>query len=85
MNSPLAVTYLPAFTRLESQKITALIKSDSTLLAHSIYWEREGGQKSPKHDYVIHGCSLVKAGRYVTAKGLSINDRVWVDFIHDFL
>ena len=32
MNSPLAVTYLPAFTRLESQKITALIKSDSTLL-----------------------------------------------------
>ena len=34
MNSPLAVTYLPAFTRLESQKITALIKSDSTLLVH---------------------------------------------------
>ena len=28
--------------------------------------------------------SLVKAGRYVTAKGLSINDQVWVDFIHDF-
>ena len=43
MNSPLAVTYLPAFTRLESQKITALIKSDSTLLVYSIYWEGGGG------------------------------------------
>ena len=42
MNSPLAVTYLPAFTILESQKITALIKSDSTLLVHSIYWEGRG-------------------------------------------
>ena len=26
----------------------------------------------------------MKAGRYVTAKGLFINDLEWVDFIHDF-